>query len=399
MADAQAPAKTPAATPEIPKAAAPGTIAADPIKCWWKTDRNAVRLGEHFNLTLTCGVVDTSRVAVVPDVKSLEPTTVVLAPFEVIGGVRHEDILEAPWRYFQYQYTLRLLGEGYFGQDVDIPSMTVTYNVQSPRGGQTGRDQLYAMPAVPMRIMSLAPTRATDIRDVPRDTFADIEARKFRATAELIASGIFLSFAVLLLGFAVVRLAGRARLHRTAVVRALPSRVVLAGCLRAIGRLRSEVDREGWTPERAGRLLGILRIAAAVALGRPVAQTLVDMSVRGREGQVVLRNGMFRSKHALISAPTGEDAIANWLAGGNGPDPRARAMLEELRGALHALSTACYSRSGDVDTTALDTALENGTRAIRRLRFTRRWPMSAAARLAKSAAGLGGMVWSRSENS
>ena len=43
--------------------------------------------------------------------------------------------------------------------------------------------------------------------------------------------------------------------------------------------------------------------------------------------------------------------------------------------------------------------LENGTRAIRRLRFTKRWPMSTATRLAKSAAGLGGMAWSRSENS
>ena len=399
-ATAQAPARAPAAAQARPSAPGSGEVASDPIMCWWKTNANAVQLGEHFTLTLTCGVVEAGRVTVVPDVKALEPATVPLAPFEVVRGVRHEDIKEGPWRYFQYEYTLRLLGEGYFGQDVDIPSLNVTYNIQSPGGGETqGRDQLYALPAVPMRIISLAPTKATDIRDAPRDTFADIEARRFRSTGELIAAGVFFAFAVVLVGFAVARMVGRYRKHAPVVVRPLPSRAVLAACLRTIGRLKSDVAREGWTPELAGRALAALRIAGAVALGRPVAQTLVDMNVQGREGQVVLRTGIFRPKRALISAPTTEDAVASLLATGNGRDPRTRAMLEELRDSLHTFSTACYSRNDHLDTTALDTALENGTRAIRRLRFTKRWPMSTATRLAKSAAGLGGMAWSRSENS
>ena len=157
--------------------------------------------------------------------------------------------------------------------------------------------------------------------------------------------------------------------------------------------------REGWTPDLVGRSLAASRVAGAVALGRPVAQTLVDMNVQGREGQVVLRKGIFRPKRALISAPTTEDAIARLLASGNGLDPRTRAMLEELRDSLRTFSIASYSRNDRLDTTALDATLENGTRAIRRLRFTKRWPVSAAARIAKSAAGLGGMTWSRSESS
>ena len=192
---------------------------------------------------------------------------------------------------------------------------------------------------------------------------------------------------------------GRYRQHAPVVARPLPARTVLAGGLHAIGRLRSDVAREGWTHELASRALAVLRIAGAVALGRPVSQTRVDTNVQGREGQIVLRRGMFRSKRALISAPTTEDAIASLLAGANAPDARARAMLEELRDSLHTFSTACYSRNDKLDTTELDAALENGTRAIRRLRFTKRWPMSTATRLAKSAAGLGGMAWSRSENS
>src|SRR5712671_2401679 len=128
--------QAPAIAPAAPPSQGVDQIALDPIVCWWKTDTNAVQLGEHFTLTLTCGVVETARVTVVPDVKSLEPTTVQLAPFEVVRGVRHEDIQEAPRRYLQYEYTLRLLGEGYFGRDVDIPSINVTYNIQSPGGGE-----------------------------------------------------------------------------------------------------------------------------------------------------------------------------------------------------------------------------------------------------------------------
>src|SRR5438105_2006065 len=144
-------------------------VASDAITCWWKTDTNAVHLGEQFRLTLTCGLMDTGDVTVVPDEKSVEPTTVQLAPFEVVRGVRHQDIVEASRRYLQYEYTLRLLGEGYFGRDVDIPSLTVTYRVQSPDGDTQGRDRLYALPAMPMRIISLAPSKATDIRDASRE--------------------------------------------------------------------------------------------------------------------------------------------------------------------------------------------------------------------------------------
>jgi hypothetical protein len=394
-ASAQAPAV--AQTPQ--KAAGGGEVLSDPIMCWWKTNTTAVQLGEHFTLTLTCGVAETGRVTVVPDVASLEPTTVQLAPFEVVRGVRHKDIQEGPWRYLQFEYTLRLLGEGYFGRDVDIPSINVTYNIQSAAGdgGETqGRDQLYALPPVPMRVISLAPSKATDIRDAPRESFADIEARRFRATAELIAAGIFFGFAVVLLGFAVARLAGRRRQRAPVVVRPLRSPAVLAGCLRALGRLTSNVARGGWTPELVARALAIFRIAGAVALSRPVAQRMVDMNVPHQDGQIVLRKGILR--RALISAPTTDIAFASLLAD-NGLNPRTRAMLEQLRDSLQTFSAARYSRNDHLETTALDTALDNGTRAMQRLRFTKRWPMSTAARIKKSATWFGGMVWSRSENS
>ena len=93
-----------------------------------------------------------------PAVNQLEPGAVSLTPFEAVSGNRHEDVVVPPWRYIQFEYSMRLLSEGFFGQDVNIPSLTVTYNLQSPGAVSTeGRDQTYVLPALPMRVLSIVP--------------------------------------------------------------------------------------------------------------------------------------------------------------------------------------------------------------------------------------------------
>src|SRR5688572_27422706 len=39
-------------------AAAVPDPSSDPIACWWKTDKDAVLVGEQFLLTLTCSVLE-----------------------------------------------------------------------------------------------------------------------------------------------------------------------------------------------------------------------------------------------------------------------------------------------------------------------------------------------------
>src|SRR4029450_698326 len=104
------------------------------------------------------------------------------------------------------------------------------------------------------------------------------------------------------------------------------------------------------------------RCRAAGAVGRPLAQTLVDINVPRQDGQIVLRKGMLR--RVLISAPTTEDSFAAPPATGKAPAPRARAMIEQLRESLQTFSAACYGRADQLDTTALDSALDDATRAI-----------------------------------
>src|SRR6185295_10911796 len=150
VAPAPAPAATPAAKPATkpaaptaaPPPAAPlppkaGEVASDPIRCWWKADRTAVRVGERFGLVLTCSVIETGPITVVPVLNQLEPGALSVTPFEVVsGGPKVDDVITPPWRFIQREYNLRLLSDGFFGQEVAIPSLTVTYNLAAKGTGQ-----------------------------------------------------------------------------------------------------------------------------------------------------------------------------------------------------------------------------------------------------------------------
>ncbi len=364
---------------------ASANAAAESIKCWWHTDKDAVLIGEQFALTLTCGVAENNRTKVAADAKQFEPTALALAPFEVLSGTSHEDIQDPPWRYFQREYRLRLLGETFFGQDVDIPALKITYGLRSATTGEAdGRDQTIVLPALPMRVQSLVSKNASNIRDGSTETFGDIEIRLSQARTALAAAGVFFAFAVVLLGLSARKMVGRYMERAPTKRRPLPAAAVLRGCVQSLDLLKSDVAREGWTDEMVGRALALLRIAGAVALGRRVAQTTVDRDVEGRTGQLKVRKSLLSRKRTLVSAPTTADAIARQLANGTAPGPRLRVALGEIRESLLVFNAAHYRRNGQLDNTALDTALARGETALRRMRFTTRWPVRTADALVKS---------------
>src|SRR5690349_9216736 len=94
------------------------TIETDPIRCWWRTSTPAVRVGEPFTIVLTCGVVETDAVTVVPSQAELDPNALQLPPFDVIGGSHPADLRTADRRFFQYSYRLRIISEELFDKDV-----------------------------------------------------------------------------------------------------------------------------------------------------------------------------------------------------------------------------------------------------------------------------------------
>lgn len=349
-------------------------VQTDPIRCWWKADRTAVRVGERFGLTLTCGVIETGPITVVPAVNQLEGGALALTPFDVVSSVRREDVMAPPWRYFQFEYVLRLLNDGFFGQDINIPALTVTYNLKAQGGDSEGRDQSYILPALPMRILSIVPRAAGDIRDASDQTFELVESRRFRSSADMIAAGVLFAFAAVLAGLAVVAGTERFRTRQSGAVKPVPASSALSGSLKALEEVRSEAV-SGWTPELARRALSALRVGGAVALDRPVAQAFVSGDVAEREGQVVVRTGLLRPRRAMLSASVTAAAIASQLGNGHRPAPKRRATLEELAGSLRAFNAAAYGRVAEADQVALNAALADGTDAIRRLRTMTTWPM------------------------
>ena len=62
------------------------SVDADPVRCWWRADRGAIRMGEPFKAVLTCAVLETASAKVVVDRSRLDSTVMALPPFDVLGG-------------------------------------------------------------------------------------------------------------------------------------------------------------------------------------------------------------------------------------------------------------------------------------------------------------------------
>jgi hypothetical protein len=368
------------------RAAKEGEVQSDPIKCWWKADRTAVRVGERFGLVLTCAAVEAGPIKVVPVLNQLEPGALSITPFEVVSGSRGEDVVAPPWRYVQFDYSVRLLSDGFFGQDLMIPALTVTYNLQNA-GGTQGRDQTYVLPALPIRILSLVPKSASDIRDASGQTFASIASRRFRASLARVLAWVSFGFAGVLGIFALVRAFMHVRAKNPVAVRTLPVPSVLSGCLDTLTDVAEDASKTGWSPALARRAVAAMRVASAVALQRPVAQRFAGPDAVEREGQVTVRKGWIRPQRVLLSASVTPKGIASHL--GNGRKLRAgtRSKLESLSESLGVFSAASYGRNGKPDASALDAAVESSKDVIRSLRASARWPMRTASAVMRSFTG------------
>jgi hypothetical protein len=373
-------AARPAMTAAQSPAAAAGEARTEPIRCWWKTDKAAVHVGEQFTLTLTCATIETPRLRVAADAAELEPSAVQLTPFDVVGGVRHDDLVEPPWRYSQHEYRLRLFGDEFFGQDIAVPAFTVPYTVQVTSGGtaQEGREQTYVLPPIPMRISSLVPADAADIRDASRQSFGVIEDRRLRAMVALVAGCIAFAFALALVALAAARAWRHRRRPAAGVTPAIAAAGILEACARELAHVRTDAAHGGWDRRLAERALAPLRVASAVALSHPFSQTTVNAEVAPRAGEMLLRRGRLRPKRVLVSARVTADMIAGQLARRGQGQQRTTHLLGTLARSLQVFTASRYGRTAAPDATSLQTALEDAAAAVRQLRIAALGPVRAA---------------------
>ena len=373
-----------------------GAQSADPIRCWWRTSASAVRVGEPFSLVLTCAVLENDTIKVVPDESRLDQSVMQLPPFEVVGGSHPADLRTDERRFFQYQYTLRVINERLFGRDVELPGLQITYRVQSrvDQGASIqGRDRTYILPTESVRVLSVVPTDAADIRDAPAETFGDIEARAFRANTLVVAAGVLFTLGALVLILAAAQVLQRYRGPAPVTGRLIPDRVILRGVGRELSAVQRECQQDGWTHELAGRALAAFRIAGGYALSRRISQAPAGAAANGHEGQLMVRGGWLGGKKVLVSGSITAEAVAQELARIKPGDRRA--LLELLQTGLTRFTAVWYGRDTSLVDAALDESLASGLDLLRRLKFENAWVVKQFTAVVQSSRELGSRVWSR----
>ena len=368
----------------------PDMVAVEAMQCWRRIATHAVHVGERFDMVLTCAVVETGTARVVPDLAWLEPETLGVSPFEVLDGERYDDVVRGPRRFFQYRYALRIIGEDYFGLDVELPPLELRYRIERSLDGSTateGRELAYVLPPESVRVLSLVPATAVDIRELPGATFGDVEARLFRANLTgmaAIAIGV-LAAGVLLLGAVRVRREWRG----VAAVRdgGVPAWRVARTVLGELRAVRDATAAKGWTGDLVARALAALRIAAALALGRPVAQraggaavggTAADVTPVDPEGRLPVRRGLFGRETVLVSSALTERDVDRDLPRVRTESPAGAPAVEALRAGLAGFAGARYGAAAEVPADNLAADLAAGIEVLRSLQVelfepVRRW--------------------------
>ncbi|MEQ1868720.1 MAG: hypothetical protein ABL961_01705 [Vicinamibacterales bacterium] len=360
---------------QIPAAPPAGTsVEVDPIRCWWRTDAGAVHVGQLFQLSLTCAVLDGDAVQVLPDESRLGPTAIALTPFEVVSGTHPADLRSGARRFFQYHYQIRIINPDAIGKDIALPPVPIHYAINNRVTNSTsvrGRDLVYILPPQPIRIASLVPTDATDIRDAGGEDFSSIESFLYRASLlEMIATTCVV-LGMLMIALVLVSLARRSRGKTPAGERVLGARQlvdVAAKELTAIGRER---ETGGWTDELVARALAATRVTATVALGARVSQRFVPDGTAG--GGRLLAPGGLRGQTRVISGSTTPVDIDRAIMGSS-PTAAARMPLHQsLRDALAVFAVSQYGREATRDQDALDRALAAAQSAADQVRSEHSW--------------------------
>ena len=370
-------------------------VEVDPIRCWWRTSSAAVRMGETFTVGLTCAVLEADGVTVIPDESQLTDSAIQLNPFEVIGGSHPPDLRSGQRRFFQYEYITRVINPDVVGQDVPLPNVVVHYRVNSRLPGNAamqGRDLSYLLPPQTIRVLSLVPSDATDIRDASGASFARVEALGARAGVFEIAAVTLTALGALMAVVSLFTLARGARRRKTAGERMLPAWRVAHTADRELAAVARESQAQGWNDALIDRALSAMRVTAASLVGGTVSQAKASMNGAGAGGRILsagpgLLDPIIPGRQrglALSSAITAHD-LRRELAGlPETASPARRQRLETLADALATFTAAQYGPASKPDGAALDEALSAAAGVSRKLRTERLWSRPPARRTAAS---------------
>jgi hypothetical protein len=284
----------------------------------------------------------------------------------------------------QYHYNLRLIAEDFFGSDIVIPAMHISYRIESrvqADAAVQGREQTYEMPALTMRINSLVPNDSRHIREAPVPSFEAIAAREFRARMFRLVAMILFGIAGLTLVIALLRwVRAKRRDDLVAARHFVPARTVLAGVRRELREVQQQTRGVGWNLDVLARALAATRIAASYLSNHTVAQIEAAAPLGG---QFAFGRGLIGRRRIAVSSSATAQAVHD--------NPAA----PDLEDAMTTFTAARYSRADSYNNGALDDALAAAMRAADRAASQHTWIADLVRSVAQTMRGWAPRAWAR----
>jgi hypothetical protein len=318
-----------------------------------------------------------------------------------MGGTHFSDSRTTDRRFFQYEYRTRLVQDNAFGKDTPLPGLEIKYRIRTrtPDGASVeGREQTYILPPISVRMLSLVPGDATDIRDTTSETFGGLDAQAFRANLLRVVAAVLFSLGMVMAVLVLVQLRGPSfrRGDRASHLTSDAHVLRLAGReLATVQRLR---ENEAWSEALAGRALTALRLVGAYALDGRTIQVVAPVNrvrTKRHDGQLVMPGHRLRGTQVLVSSSVTAATVGDALTDTE-PGSRRHVDLTHLQTALARFVAIQYGRNeSSIDEAAVDESLGHGLALARRLEVQHLWPVKKLSALTGTATELGRRVWSR----
>jgi hypothetical protein len=376
----------------FPARSAPGIEEPAPLECWWRTSTAAVRVGEPFALVLTCSALQSGEATAIVDRGPLDPRAVELPPFEVVTGKAATDIQADGRLFFQYEYTLRFVSDTSFGQDVLLPALSLSYRLRTTgttsENGSTGIERRLSMPRESVRISSIVPADARDIRDAGGTTFTDVARLQSRGRLITTTGTVIIGLGL------IVALAGAVRASGVGLSKAAPAdrfvspASVLRAAVQHLAGVRADRAVGQWTPDLAARALAAVRVVADHVLERPGGQQAAGRDATLPPGAIRVTQSWPRRQDVNVWGSATTKAVASSYSAAS----RASADLDALSSAIARLTAIEFGSEHPPADSAVDDAVEAVEQMATRLARADSWPLSWFRRRARpSATSLGTM--------
>ena len=366
------PAVAPAPQPVPEKA-----LGWEPIRCWRQSSAGAISVGETFTVVLTCAVYEAENAQVVPDESRLGVASIQMAPFEILGGAHPPDVHRGSRRFFQYDYQLRIIGPDAIGHDVNIPPLTISYRIHSRVGAAAtleGRDLSYLMPMMPIKVLSLVPLDAADIRDASEASLGAVDSLRYRSSLFQVLALAFGALATVMVVLALVPLARSSSKTPTAERGRVPDRAILMRVADDLADVQTRVAADGWTDDLVSRALQSMRIVAAAAIDQPISQRLLAAGAAPPDGRLRVQYGTVRASHVSVSSSATPDDLGRARADeARGFSTTRQQQLEGLQTGLSTLSRSLYRKEPARDFVALDDSVRSAISVAREIAAERIW--------------------------